>query len=317
MLVIFCLGIAFGMHFGSVWQQDKTTDASPVPSPTPRVILDVNSDGLPAPVQSPVQKPDPCRPLLTPGQEGTCYFHSQHPHHQDRFVFRRLGGKIHSCVDKTEWCRESKFGMEMSVCKCTAPGASAFNRGFIEIGAVDGLYLSNTLFFESQLNWTGLCVEANPDVYADLVVNRPTCNTFNAIASLDDSMEKLDYYSFLKYGSWEIGLSGLAGYATHTRTLRAAQDYAKSMGGMLKVHKVPVRRLTDMLLSVGITDIEYASIDVEGAEHMVLSTLDTEKNPTRLFRVEGQNPQVKQLLDSRGYQTIGGGPSIDAWYAPR
>ena len=33
---------------------------------------------------------------------------------------------------------------------------------FIEAGAVDGEYLSNTLFFEMKYDWTGLLVEPNP-----------------------------------------------------------------------------------------------------------------------------------------------------------
>ena len=33
---------------------------------------------------------------------------------------------------------------------------------FIEAGAVDGEYLSNTLFFEMKYSWTGLLVEPNP-----------------------------------------------------------------------------------------------------------------------------------------------------------
>ena len=36
-------------------------------------------------------------------------------------------------------------------------------KGFsIEAGAVDGEYLSNTLFFEMKYDWTGLLVEPNP-----------------------------------------------------------------------------------------------------------------------------------------------------------
>lgn len=36
---------------------------------------------------------------------------------------------------------------------------------FIEAGAFDGEYLSNTLFFELNRNWTGLLVEPNSIAY--------------------------------------------------------------------------------------------------------------------------------------------------------
>ena len=36
------------------------------------------------------------------------------------------------------------------------------NGFFIESGAADGVFLSNTLYFELKYNWTGLLVEPNP-----------------------------------------------------------------------------------------------------------------------------------------------------------
>ena len=46
------------------------------------------------------------------------------------------------------------------------------NGYFLEAGAWDGTYLSNSLFFEVERNWTGLLVEVkNPNV-----VGRPAKN---------------------------------------------------------------------------------------------------------------------------------------------
>ena len=36
------------------------------------------------------------------------------------------------------------------------------NKFFIEAGAFDGEFYSNSLFFEAERNWTGLLVEPNP-----------------------------------------------------------------------------------------------------------------------------------------------------------
>ena len=41
---------------------------------------------------------------------------------------------------------------------------------FIEAGAWDGEYLSNTLFFERERNWTGLLVEANRLAFKTMVL---------------------------------------------------------------------------------------------------------------------------------------------------
>ena len=40
---------------------------------------------------------------------------------------------------------------------------------FVEVGAFDGVFLSNTLWFERNWNWTGLLLEANPRVFSTLV----------------------------------------------------------------------------------------------------------------------------------------------------
>ena len=39
---------------------------------------------------------------------------------------------------------------------------------FIEAGAADGEYLSNSLFFEMKYSWTGLLVEPNPNLLSQL-----------------------------------------------------------------------------------------------------------------------------------------------------
>ena len=40
------------------------------------------------------------------------------------------------------------------------------NGFFIEAGAHDGVDISNTLYLEKQLGWTGILVEPNPDTFA-------------------------------------------------------------------------------------------------------------------------------------------------------
>jgi len=39
---------------------------------------------------------------------------------------------------------------------------------FVEAGAWDGVYLSNSLFFEQMRNWTGILVEPNMEAFKNL-----------------------------------------------------------------------------------------------------------------------------------------------------
>jgi hypothetical protein len=43
------------------------------------------------------------------------------------------------------------------------------NGFFIECGALDGEYLSNTLYMERSLNWTGVLIEADQKAFSQLV----------------------------------------------------------------------------------------------------------------------------------------------------
>src|SRR5580700_5035187 len=46
------------------------------------------------------------------------------------------------------------------------------NGTFIDIGAFDGVSLSNTCFFEKELDWSGICIEPIPEIYEQLKANR-------------------------------------------------------------------------------------------------------------------------------------------------
>ena len=49
---------------------------------------------------------------------------------------------------------------------------------FLELGSMDGIRNSNTLYFE-QKGWDGICIEAHPDLYQGLLENR-NCHRINA-----------------------------------------------------------------------------------------------------------------------------------------
>jgi hypothetical protein len=59
------------------------------------------------------------------------------------------------------------------------------NGFFVECGANDGQYLSNTWHLETRLNWTGLLVEANPTLARKLLTRkRQVYTTFSAAMAM-------------------------------------------------------------------------------------------------------------------------------------
>ena len=65
------------------------------------------------------------------------------------------------------------------------------NKTYIEIGACDGIMTSNTLFFEKELNWSGILIEANSYQYVKLKKNRPNNKIFTTLVS--DINKKMEY----------------------------------------------------------------------------------------------------------------------------
>ena len=56
---------------------------------------------------------------------------------------------------------------------------------FVDVGAHDGVTLSNSLFFEEKRSWSGLCVEPNPNVFQKLEQSRSAVCTNVAVASTE------------------------------------------------------------------------------------------------------------------------------------
>ena len=267
--------------------------------------------------------PPTCVEPLRPGEEGECWFHSQKfdTARQDEFVFKMLGGKIDqaSCTSAAKFCLTSEFSQEVQKCKCTAPPSpSAFGRNFMEIGAADGLYLSNTAFFEYQMGWTGVCIEASPISFQKLRQNRPNCKSFNAVVGKAFKGKNSTFLSFVKYGGWEIGLSGmLGGELQHLSSIEGAKKYADSIGATLQVDQIPGVLLSDLYEEAGMRQIDWASVDVEGHEASVLETWDVKKVPIGLLTSEDRG--ITGVIKDWGLKEIRGPaePALDVWYVNR
>ena len=123
-----------------------------------------------------------------------------------------------------------------------------FQRGFfVEIGANDGVTLSNTLNLEENFNWDGLLIEANPE-YQDALKRRRA--TVEIAAVVRDE----GYYEFRSAGLYG-GVSDLLD-VTHkerTRHAKSMNVWGTTLETLLRKNGAPAV-------------ISFISIDVEGAE---------------------------------------------------
>lgn len=131
---------------------------------------------------------------------------------------------------------------------------------FVDVGANDGVTFSNSLFFERELGWSGLCVEPLPETFSRLAANR-RCTCVEAACGVQDGTAEL------LIGASEM-LSGLVDVmSSHHR------DRIEREGGRAGTVTVKVVNLGQLLLRQGITTIHYLSMDIEGGEAAVLATL--------------------------------------------
>ena len=81
----------------------------------------------------------------------------------------------------------------------------ARNKIFLEVRAVDGVTLSNTLFLERHRNWTGLLIEPNRDLYRKLATVHGKADCINSCLCLDNSIGIAKFKSAGVIGGIEAG----------------------------------------------------------------------------------------------------------------
>jgi len=122
---------------------------------------------------------------------------------------------------------------------------------FVELGAYDGIQTSNTFYMEKNLEWDGICVEANPSVYQSLIKNRKSKNINVALN---------DYVGECFFTNDKITTTGI---------------------------KVPCNTLDNVLTENNSPkDIDYLSIDIEGYEYIILKDFNFKKWNIGLITVE-------------------------------
>ena len=169
---------------------------------------------------------------------------------------------------------------------------------FVEAGANDGFDQSNTYHLEREHGWTGLLVEAVPELCALAVAERPRSRVVNCalVASGDDRAEVE-----IRYGGLRSIVAGTHGSEAADRAwVEPAFDL-----GLEDAYSVvvPARTLTSLLDEMQAPEIDLLSLDVEGYEAQVLAGLDLERHAPRLVLVEmierGARPSIEAVLGVR------------------
>lgn len=165
---------------------------------------------------------------------------------------------------------------------------------FLDVGAHDGINISNTHLLESKYAWNGICVEANPHTFLKLQSNRG-CTCVNACLGSDE--REVDFVL-------NDGLGGIADYQERSDSEKRPSRVimtTKTLYSLLKEYEAP-------------NTIDYLSIDIEGAEEEVLVDFPFDKYQFNTMTIERPSDRLRKILEFNGYILVREIPNLDSFY---
>jgi FkbM family methyltransferase len=179
---------------------------------------------------------------------------------------------------------------------------------FVDIGANNGLELSNTYVLEKFLKWKGICIEANPSHYQSLHDKRG--DSINLNVCLDETNHVVEFRCDNNL------FAGIVDADTDNRTANTPQQLAE-----LEKNGKIIRMLTKTLEQVleecnAPHIIDFLSIDVEGAETRILRNFPFGTYTFLAIAIERPSPELRQILQKNGYVLVGHNP-CDEYYVHR
>ena len=172
----------------------------------------------------------------------------------------------------------SRFHEDKIIYETFFKGRSTGNETFVEQGAYNGMTATNSRFFDTCLAWKGLLIEGNPTNYQKVVTSRPTAHRMSFAPSCTAEYEAIN--KTIPFYVQPFANTGLV-------------DAAKTYEGRATVD-VPCGPLTPVLQDLfGDQGVSFFSLDVEGAEKLVLDTVDFKAVRIDIIMIEGENDHCR------------------------
>lgn len=170
----------------------------------------------------------------------------------------------------------SQFGQDRKVIELFHAKSNGY---FIDLAANDAHALSNTYALEKYHNWTGLCIEPNDRYWKSHIYTRK-CTIVGALVG-----ETLNQQVPVTFRGFMGGIVD-----NRTDNKRGGTDFRKTttFAQILKKFNAP-------------KVIDYLSLDVEGAEEMVMSQFPFDEYIISVLTVERPTVALKHKLRENGY----------------
>jgi len=161
----------------------------------------------------------------------------------------------------------SQYGQSTYVDKLLFGRRNGF---FVECGAADGETISNSLFFELQRNWTGILIEVNAGLHHKLLQKNRRAYVLKACLSPERRPVKTVLRS--------------AGF--HSGIIDKMYKFPVSIIGRRRTFVENCFPLNTIMAALTVSQVDYFSLDVEGAELDILRTIDWSRLHIDVMTVE-------------------------------
>ena len=172
---------------------------------------------------------------------------------------------------------------------------------FVEAGAHNGEHLSNTLYMERVLDWTGILIEPSPENFRNLTTKNRKSFALNVCLSPKPYPIRVEFNAFLGAGGINRELGSRADDEDAAEAAQFKQ--IRSEDGHWNLVQSQCFPLYSILLAVNQTTVDYLSLDVEGHEIKILETIPWHKirlnsMSVEWLRIPGEFTALRRFMDS-------------------
>jgi hypothetical protein len=155
---------------------------------------------------------------------------------------------------------------------------------FVDLASNDAVRISNTYALETFFQWQGICLEPNPVYWGGLAYRK--CHVVAAVVG-NQTMEEVEF-TFPKAKAPKGGIIGSGYGKSRDKAENIQRRYTVTLTEIFQQFQAP-------------KIIDYLSLDVEGAEDLVMSSFPFEDYRFNLLTIERPSDQLSKILEANDY----------------
>lgn len=162
------------------------------------------------------------------------------------------------------------------------------NGFFIELGAFDGIFQSNTYFFEKNRDWSGILIEPSHNMYQKCLINRPKSIVLNYACVSNKYLNKKIKGDF------------------NGKPISSINSMRRKNNKLIEVNAITLTKILDKYKDK-FKNIDLLSLDTEGYELNILKGLNFQKYRPNYLLIEIYNKAFEKILNflkSQNYKLI-------------